>query len=298
MKRTLMTMLVALAAMLMMNSSAAHAPACPPDDFDEALELLGAKTTEQKLDMIITMLNNVYEKNGDYVKVLKNDYNNTVAMLINGDYLGVDGSLLSPATSDLFKRVFVSSLYEGEEDGEISALLNIIINAGRGLDVQVYNDNDIDNAVRITFTPSELRRIVEDHANGSLDLADDDFDFTFDEAGDPETELKKLVDVMEEYLQSNPGMDAHVWIDPHANRVVMAMTSDDFADVVEYRDMAFMFRPVFLNTLVEEASNHAFLEMIVKTGRGLQVKLCPPKDRDNPMVLDYTADELREALAD
>lgn len=39
-----MTMLVALAAVLMMNSRAAQAPVCAPDDFDEALELLGAKT--------------------------------------------------------------------------------------------------------------------------------------------------------------------------------------------------------------------------------------------------------------
>ena len=296
-------MLVALAAVLMMNSSAAQAPVCAPDDFDEALELLGAKTPEQKLDMTITILNNAYENMGDYIKVLKDDYNNKVVMLIDGDNLGVDVSDMSSGMTDLMKGVFMSTLFDDDEDGAISALFNVIINTGRSLEVSIYNDKDIDNAARLIYTPSEMRRAIEEHAsggsssNGSVKpLVDDGLNFADDD--DPETTLKKLVDVMDEYMSDGLDMDAHVWLDPNAKRVVMTMTSDDFADVNEYRDMMYLFKPVFLQSLTEDDSNLIFLGLLVQTGRGLQVQLRAPGDEDNPIVLDYTPDELMDALGD
>lgn len=296
-------MLVALAAMLMMNSSAAQAPVCAPDDFDEALELLGAKTPEQKLDMTITILNNAYENMGDYIKVLKDDYNNKVVMLIDGDNLGVDVGDMSSGMTDLMKGVFMSTLFDDDEDGAISALFNVIINTGRSLEVSIYNDKDIDNAARLIYTPNEMRRAIEEHASGGssrdgsvMPLVDDGLNFADDD--DPETTLKKLVDVMDEYMSDGLDMDAHVWLDPNAKRVVMTMTSDDFADVNEYRDMMYLFKPVFLQSLTEDDSNLIFLGLLVQTGRGLQVQLRAPGDEDNPIVLDYTPDELMDALGD
>ena len=275
MKRTLMTMLVALAAVLMMNSRAAQAPVCAPDDFDEALELLGAKTPEQKLDMTITILNNAYENMGDYIKVLKDDYNNKVVMLIDGDNLGVD----------------VSDMTSG------------IINTGRSLEVSIYNDKDIDNAARLIYTPSEMRRAIEEHASGGssrdgsvMPLVDDGLNFADDE--DPETMLKKVVDAMEEYMPYNFGSDAHIWLDSNAKRVVMTMTSEDFAEMNEYRDMMYLFKPVFLQSLTEDDSNLIFVGLLVQAGYGLQVQLRAPGDEDNPIVLDYTPDELMDALGD
>ena len=257
MKRTLMTMLVALAAVLMMNSRAAQAPVCPPDDFEEALELLGAKTPEQKLDMTITILNNAYENMGDYIKVLKDDYNNKVVMLIDGDKLGVDVSDMSSGVTDLMKGVFMSTLFDDDEDGAISALFNVIINTGRSLEVSIYNDKDIDNAARLIYTPSEMRRAIEEHASGGssrdgsvMPLVDDGLNFADDE--DPETMLKKVVDAMEEYMPYNFGSDAHIWLDSNAKRVVMTMTSEDFAEMNEYRDMMYLFKPVFLQSLTED----------------------------------------------
>ncbi len=294
-----MTMLVALAAVLMMNSRAAQAPVCAPDDFDEALELLGAKTPEQKLDMAITILNDV----SDYMKILKDDYSNKVLMLIDGDKLGVDVSDMGSGVTDLMKGIFMSSLFDGDEGGTISALLNIIINTGRSLELRIYNDEDIDNAVRLMFTPYEMRRAIEEHASGGssrdgsvMPLVDDGLNFANDD--DPETTLKKLVDVMDEYMSDDLDMDAHVWLDPNAKRVVMTMTSDDFADVNEYRDMMYLFKPVFLQSLTEDDSNLIFLGLLVQTGRGLQVQLRAPGDEDNPIVLDYTPDELMDALGD
>ncbi len=303
MKRTLMTMLVALAAMLMMNSSAAQAPVCAPDDFDEALELLGAKTPEQKLDMTITILNNAYENMGDYIKVLKDDYNNKVVMLIDGDNLGVDVGDMSSGMTDLMKGVFMSTLFDDDEDGAISALFNVIINTGRSLEVSIYNDKDIDNAARLIYTPSEMRRAIEEHASGGtssngsvMPLVDDGLNFADDE--DPETMLKKVVDAMEEYMPYNFGSDAHIWLDSNAKRVVMTMTSEDFAEMNEYRDMMYLFKPVFLQSLTEDDSNLIFVGLLVQAGYGLQVQLRAPGDEDNPIVLDYTPDELMDALGD
>jgi hypothetical protein len=276
---------------------------CAPDDFDEALELMGAKTPEQKLDLTITILNNAYENLGDYIKVLKDDYNNKVVMLIDGDNLGVDVSDMSSGMTDLMKGVFMSTLFDDDEDGAISALFNVIINTGRSLEVSIYNDKDIDNAARLIYTPSEMRRAIEEHASGGssrdgsvMPLVDDGLNFADDD--DPETTLKKLVDVMDEYMSDGLDMDAHVWLDPNAKRVVMTMTSDDFADVNEYRDMMYLFKPVFLQSLTEDDSNLIFLGLLVQTGRGLQVQLRAPGDEDNPIVLDYTADELMDALGD
>lgn len=303
MKRTLMTMLVALAAVLMMNSRAAQAPVCAPDDFDEALELLGAKTPEQKLDMTITILNNAYENMGDYIKVLKDDYNNKVVMLIDGDNLGVDVSDMTSGMTDLMKGVFMSTLFDDDEDGAISALFNVIINTGRSLEVSIYNDKDIDNAARLIYTPSEMRRAIEEHASGGssrdgsvMPLVDDGLNFADDE--DPETMLKKVVDAMEEYMPYNFGSDAHIWLDSNAKRVVMTMTSEDFAEMNEYRDMMYLFKPVFLQSLTEDDSNLIFVGLLVQAGYGLQVQLRAPGDEDNPIVLDYTPDELMDALGD
>ena len=105
MKRLLMT--IAAIACLMLTSHAAPVPVCAPDDFDEALELMGAKTPEQKLDLTITILNNAYENLGDYIKVLKDDYNNKVVMLIDGSKLGVDVSDMTFNATDLMKGVFI-----------------------------------------------------------------------------------------------------------------------------------------------------------------------------------------------
>lgn len=294
MKRLLM--MIAAIACLMLTSHAAPTPVCPPDDIDEALELMGAKTPEQKLDMVITMLNNVYEKEGDYIKVLKDDAANKVVMLVNGDNMGFDRSVMKPEMTDLVKSVFMSSMFEEDEDGEITALLNVIINSGRSLEIRIYNDNDISDAVSILYTPSEMRRAIEEHGSGGSVSPDDGFDSIFADDGDPEAALKRIVDIMEEYMSSSTGMDAHVWIDPHAKRVVMSMTSDDFAEVKEYREMAFMFKTLFLQSLLE--SDHEFLNLVTRTGRGLRVMLCPPDDVDNPMVLDYSVEELMEALSD
>jgi len=295
MKRLLMT--IAAIACLMLTNHAAPIPVCAPDDFDEALELMGAKTPEQKLDLTITILNNAYENMGDYIKVLKDDYNNKVVMLIDGDKLGVDVGDMSSGMTDLMKGVFMSTLFDDDEDGAISSLFNVIINTGRSLEVKIYNDKDFDNAARLIFTPNEMRRAIEKYGVGSASL-DEDYGYATDEAEDPETELKELIDLMEEYMSSTSGMDAHVWIDPHAKRVVMSMTSDDFADVKEYRGMVSMFKPLFLKTLVEDSANNEFLKLVTRTGRGLKVMLCAPGDEDNPMVLDYTADELMDALGD
>ena len=301
MKRLLMT--IAAIACLMLTSHAAPVPVCAPDDFDEALELMGAKTPEQKLDLTITILNNAYENLGDYIKVLKDDYNNKVVMLIDGDNLGVDVSDMSSGMTDLMKGVFMSTLFDDDEDGAISALFNVIINTGRSLEVSIYNDKDIDNAARLIYTPSEMRRAIEEHASGGssrdgsvMPLVDDGLNFADDD--NPETTLKKLVDVMDEYMSDGLDMDAHVWLDPNAKRVVMTMTSDDFADVNEYRDMMYLFKPVFLQSLTEDDSNLIFLGLLVQTGRGLQVQLRAPGDEDNPIVLDYTPDELMDALGD
>ena len=299
-----MTIMVALAAVLMMNSRAAQAPVCVPDDFDEALELLGAKTPEQKLDMTITILNNAYENMGDFIKVLKDDYNNRVVMLVDGDWMGVDASsLMMSDKTDLVKRVFLSSLFDSDEEGEISMLFNVIANSGRGLEIKIYNDNDITNAARISYTPNELRRDIEEYGGGGSSSADsgslaDDYDSIFADDEDPETTLKEVIEMMEEYMQSDSGMDAHIWIDPYAKRVIMSMTDDDFAEVKEYRDMAYMFKPMFLQSLTEDASNLLLIGLLVQTGHGLQVQLRAPDDKDNPLVLDYTADELMEALGD
>ena len=296
-------MTIAAIACLMLASHAASAPTCVPDDFEESLELLGAKTPEQKLDMTITILNNAYENMGDYIKVLKDDYNNKVVMLIDGDNLGVDVSDMGSGVTDLMKGVFMSTLFDDDEDGAISALFNVIINTGRSLEVCIYNDKDIDNAARLIFTPNEMRRAIEEHASGGsssngsvMPLVDDGLNFADDD--DPETTLKKLVDVMDEYMSDDLDMDAHVWLDPNAKRVVMTMTSDDFADVNEYRDMMYLFKPVFLQSLTEDDSNLIFLGLLVQTGRGLQVQLRAPGDEDNPIVLDYTPDELMDALGD
>ncbi len=292
-------MTIAAIACLMLASHAASAPTCVPDDFEESLELLGAKTPEQKLDKTITILNDV----SDYMKILKDDYSNKVLMLIDGDKLGVDVSDMGSDVTDLMKGIFMSSLFDGDEDGTISALLNIIINTGRSLELRIYNDEDIDNAVRLMFTPYEMRRAIEEHASGGssrdgsvMPLVDDGLNFADDD--DPETTLKKLVDVMDEYMSDDLDMDAHVWLDPNAKRVVMTMTSDDFADVNEHRDMMYLFKPVFLQSLTEDDSNLIFLGLLVQTGRGLQVQLRAPGDEDNPIVLDYTADELMDALGD
>jgi hypothetical protein len=240
---------------------------------------------------------------GDYIKVLKVDYNNKVVLLIDGDKLGVDVGDMSSGMTDLMKGVFMSTLFDDDEDGAISALFNVIINTGRSLEVSIYNEKDIDNAALLIYTPSEMRRAIEEHASGGssrdgsvMPLVDDGLNFADDD--DPETTLKKLVDVMDEYMSDDLDMDAHVWLVPNAKRFVITMTSDDFADVNEYRDMMYLFKPVFLQSLTEDDSNLIFLGLLVQTGRGLQVQLRAPGDEDNPIVLDYTPVELMDALGD
>jgi hypothetical protein len=168
--------------------------------------------------------------------------------------------------------------------------------------VSIYNDKDIDNAARLIYTPSEMRRAIEEHASGGssrdgsvMPLVDDGLNFADDD--DPETVLSEVVDMMEEEMPSAPGMEVHMWIDPDAKRVVMTMTSDDFADMLECREMVSMMKPIILQSLVENDSN-LFLGLLVQTGRGLQVRLRAPGDEDNPLVVDFTCEELMDALGD
>ena len=303
MRRTLMMLLVALAAMFA-TTRAAQVPVCPPDDYDDVLAMMDNMTDGEKLDMLIELINAAAREEGSNHCMYKDAVHNAVVMQMDGDELGVVASdLMTPEVQSLIKPLFLSSVLEDDEDGyneEFGLLMLLVASTDQNFEFKLVNGNDMANAATLRFTPDEIYEAVGSY----LEAFDEDGeeyeedDLGIDEDVDMDALLKEVVDKMEEYFQSEPDIDAHIWLDPQANRVVMSMTSDDFEEAAEISEFAYLFKPMFLRTMLESdvESNSLLFAIIASSGRGLQVKMYSPRDKSNPLVLDYTADELMEVI--
>ena len=299
MKRTLMMLLVALAAMFT-TTRAAQVPVCQPDDTDELLAMMDRMTNDEKLDFLVGLLDLGAREVGSNHHIYKDVASNTVVMQFDGDELGVDASDITPEMASLFKPLLFSYLLEGDEDGpneEFALLMLLAAQTGYNFELKMVNGNNQGNAASFKYSPDEIFEKLGSYLDE--DSGGEDDDLALDEDVDTDALIKEIVDQMEEYFQSESDVDAHIWIDPQANRVVMSVTSDDFAEMMEYREMIQLFKPLFLKTMMEMEDgeyNALLFTLIASSGRGLQMKMYSPDDKDNPVVIDYTAEELMEFL--
>ena len=299
MKRTLMMLLVAIAAMFT-TTRAAQVPVCPPDDTDELLAMMDRMTNDEKLDFLVGLLDLGAREAGSNHHIYKDVASNTVVMQFDGDELGVDASDITPEMASLFKPLLFSYLLEGDEDGpdeEFALLMLLAAQTGYNFELKMVNGNNQGNAASFKYSPDEIFEKLGSYLDE--DSGGEDDDLALDEDADVDTLIKEIVDHMEEYFQSEPNVDAHIWMDPQANRVVMSMTSNDFAEMMEYREMIQLMKPLFLKTMIEMENgeyNALLFALIASSGRGLQMKLYSPGDKNNPLVIDYSAEELMEIL--
>lgn len=299
MKRTLMMLLVAIAAMFT-TTRAAQVPVCPPDDTDELLAMMDRMTNDEKLDFLVGLLDLGAREVGSNHHIYKDVASNTVVMQFDGDELGVDASDITPEMASLFKPLLFSYLLEGDEDGpdeEFALLMLLAAQTGYNFELKLTNGNDQGNAASFKYSPAEIFEKLGSYYDE--DSVDEIEDLALDDDVDTDALIKEIVDQMEEYFQSESNVDAHIWIDPQANRVVMSVTSDEFAEMLEYREMIQLMKPLFLKTMMDMEDgeyNALLLALIASSGRGLQMKMYSPDDKDNPVVIDYTAEELMEFL--
>lgn len=297
MKRTLMMLMVVLAAMFA-TTRAAQVPVCPPDDADELLAMMDRMTNDEKLDFLVGLLDLGARESGSNHHIYKDVSRNTVVMQFDGDELGVDANDITPEMADLFKPLLFNYLIEDEEDGvdeEFALLMLLAAQTGYSFELKVVNDNDMNHATTFRYTPAE----IFERLGSYVDEDDEDDAQVLDDDIDTDAMLKEIIDTMEEYFQTDTDVDAHIWMDPQANRVVMSMTSDDFNDMMEYRDMIQLLKPLFLKTMMQMDGgeyNALLFALIASSGRGLQIKMYSPSDKNNPVVIDYTAEELMGIL--
>jgi len=297
MKRLFLT--VVAIACLMLSGQAAPAPLSSPDYLTSALDKMGYKTPEERLDYLIPLLNKAYEGLGYDINVHKSNYGNAVVLLVNGDKLGFDASAVSPNLVEPMKGVFVSSMFNNGDDSEgIALFLNTVADTGRNLEVVMYNGTDSSNGITMLFTPAELRKAIKDNG-GNVDVEAVHGGGEDDEGLDSEQALKEIINEMEAAFVAEPSLDAHIWIDPQANRVVFSMTSDEFATMKEYRSMIPMLKSLFMKSFLGEGEeNVMLLSLVALTGRGMQFNLYTPDDKNDAIVVDYSAEELMDALSD
>lgn len=299
MKRTLMMLLVALAAMFT-TTRAAQVPVCQPDDTDELLAMMDRMTNDEKLDFLVGLIDLGAREVGSNHHIYKDVASKTVVMQFDGDELGLDASDITPEMASLFKPLLFSYLVEGDEEGpndEFALLMLLAAQTGYNFELKMVNGNNQGNAASFKYSPDEIFEKLGSYYDE--DSVDEIEDLALDDDVDTDALIKEIVDQMEEYFQSESDVDAHIWIDPQANRVVMSVTSDEFAEMLEYREMIQLMKPLFLKTMMDMEDgeyNALLLALIASSGRGLQMKMYSPDDKDNPVVIDYTAEELMEFL--
>lgn len=299
MKRTLMLMLVALAALLMTTSRAAQVPMCPPDDIDQALDALGDASDEEKLAYLISVINGEMQQHDPYSRLFLDEKNNAVVMQMNAEDEGISPDDWDPDFADLLKPVFLKGFLDNEE-----SLLFLAMIAGTERDFVfqgVFPDKAV-APVTLTFTPEEIYDAVveymaEDYGDDSPEFAEDD---DFDLAGALEglygdNKIRYMVDMLNEGMQMNEEVNAHAGVDESSKTIVWTMVDEGFTDLEVDQESMPLIKMLFLSSVIKETGTEIF-EIIANEGYGMELRLMSHEGQANPFVLTFSPEDLKNAV--
>lgn len=303
----LMTMFVALAT-VMVPLRAAQSPVCPPQDFKQTLRLLSEDmTTEELMQFVVAGLNEGVQESDPTSSIVLDEKNKTVILHIileDEELTPEDVNEMDDFITSMFKNQFLKNLIT---DPDVSPVMELIAASGYNFEYQIALPGSNETAMRFVYLPNEIKEALLDYENEapSSDFSDGEGDVAEAEADDleglsEEEVFASLIEMMDQSLQEETGLDARIWIDDKTNAVVMSIVNEEFASLQELKEMGDLVKPLLLNSIMsdDDGSIGFLLGIISGAGRDFEMRYCSHHGEADPFVVRYTPKELDEAIGE
>ena len=316
MKRILTLTLALVAALSLLSPRTAAAPACPPQDVSDFMSMLDGMTDDEKLATMVSTLDEFLKAGGGYSRIFIDDATNTVVEEINGVLLGVSPTDFTPEYLEMMRRTMLEDMID-DYIGK-SHILELASKTGHNVEARL-NFGDGSTLTIAAFSPEQVAEALLNYqpsqppVDGDVVVwgvepdEDNEIYDMLDTVPTIET-LEWLVGMMESSIQETGSPYDRAWIDKDAQKVVLLMVDDQFADMSananEIDDELMDASKLVLLDALMEAENgddmiiRYFLYAAARVGFDVEVRMCDEKHLNTPFVLVLSPDEVLDAFSE